>query len=150
VIAIALAAALAAAAMPAAKPAPKAVPEREIGLSKTAPMEVAAPPASKENASAPGERPLRPRAFPGAPPAIPHGVADFLPITRDANACADCHGVAEKVKGEATPLPRSHYVDLRNAPEKRGEKIAGARWVCTSCHVLHEDVKPLAGSPFPR
>ena len=141
-------AALLAAAL-AAAPAPKAIPDRELGLSHAAPMEVTAPPRAKENDSSPGERPVRPRAYPGAPPAIPHGIADFLPITRDANACVDCHGVAEKKKGEPTPLPASHYVDLRNAPGKRGEKVAGARWVCTACHVPQQEVKPLVGSPFP-
>ena len=104
----------------------------------------------KENDSGPGERPVRPRPFPGAPPAIPHAIGDFLPITREANACVDCHGVAEKKPGEPTPLPPSHYVDLRPAPAKRGEKVAGARWVCTACHLPQQDVKPLVGSPFPR
>jgi nitrate reductase (cytochrome), electron transfer subunit len=141
-IPVALAVALAA--------APKAVPERQIGLVRAGPGEVVAPPRVKENDTPPGERPARPRAFPGAPPAIPHGIADFLPITREANACIDCHGVAEKRKGEPTPIPASHYVDTRNAPEKRGEKVAGARWSCTACHVPQHDVAPLVKSPFPR
>ena len=129
---------------------PKAIPERDVGLSRTGPMEVAAPPRVRENDSAPGDRPARPRAYPGAPPAIPHAIADFLPITREANACVDCHGVAVKKKGEPTPLPASHYVDQRNAPGKGGERVAGARWVCTACHVPQQDVKPLVPSPFPR
>jgi nitrate reductase cytochrome c-type subunit len=54
------------------------------------------------------------------------------------------------VKGEATPIPASHYVDLRNAPGVRGAEVAGARWVCTACHVPQQDVQPLVGSPFPR
>jgi cytochrome c-type protein NapB len=143
----ALAAALAAAPGPRAA---KALPDREIGLTRTAPMEVAVPPQVKENGSSPGDRPVRPRAYPGAAPAIPHGIADFLPITREANACVDCHGVAEKKKGEPTPIPPSHHVDLRNAPQQRGEKVTGARWVCTACHVPQQDVNPLVGSPFPR
>jgi cytochrome c-type protein NapB len=104
----------------------------------------------KENDSAPGDRPVRPRPYPGAAPAIPHGVSDFLPITKDQNACVDCHAVAQKKKGEPTPIPSSHFVDLRNAPEKRQEKVAGARWVCTACHVSQQDVAPLVKSPFPR
>lgn len=135
----------------AAAPPPKAIPEKDVGLSRTAPMEVAAPPRVKENDSAPGERPARPRPHPGAAPAVPHGTSDFLPITREANACVDCHAVAgKKRKGEPTPLPASHYVDLRNAPDRRGEKVAGARWVCTACHVPQHDVKPLVRSPFAR
>jgi cytochrome c-type protein NapB len=150
IAAIAAVAAALAAAAPAAKATPKAIPEQEMGLSRTAPMEVAAPPRVSENGSAPGDRPARPRAFAGAPPVVPHAIADFLPITRDSNSCVDCHAVAEKRKGEPTPLPASHYEDLRNAPGKRGEKVAGARWACTACHVPQQDVKPLVGTPFPR
>jgi nitrate reductase (cytochrome), electron transfer subunit len=140
------AAAVAAALVLAA--APKPIPDREVGLSKTAPMEVAPPPKVTENDSSPGDRPVRPRAFPGAPPAVPHAVADLLPITREANSCVDCHAVKEKRKGEPTPLPPSHYVDYRNSPGQPGAKVAGARWVCISCHVPQQDVKPLVGSPF--
>lgn len=130
--------------------APRKIPEAGIGLAKTAPREVAPPPRVKENDSAPGERKVRPRAYPGAAPAIPHGVSDFLPITREQNACIDCHAVAEKRKGEPTPIPASHYVDLRNAPGKRGERVVGARRSCTACHLPQEDVAPLVKSPFPR
>jgi len=140
---VAVAAALAAAT-------PKAIPEREVGLAKGGPTEVKAPPVVKENDSAPGDRPARPRAYPGAPPVVPHAIADLLPITREANACVDCHAVEVKKKGEPTPIPASHYTDLRNAPGKRADKVVGARWVCTACHVPQQDVQPLVGSPFPR
>jgi len=143
----ALAAALAGLALGAA---PRSIPEARIGLAKTGPAEVVAPPVVRENDSAPGDRPVRPRAFPGAAPAIPHGISDFLPITKDQNACVDCHAVAEKKKGEPTPIPASHFKDLRNAPERRQEKVAGARWVCTACHLPQHDVAPLVKSPFPR
>ncbi len=62
----------------------------------------------------------------------------------------DCHTVAEKKHGEPTPIPASHYVDLRNAPGKRSDKVVGARWVCTACHVPQQDVQPLVRNPFPR
>jgi len=134
-------AAIALAALAAAA-APKRIPE--------APGEVVAPPVVKENDSAPGERRVRPRPFPGAAPVVPHGTADFLPITRDQNACVDCHAVAEKKKGEATPIPASHYIDLRNAPGQRRDEVVGARWNCTACHVPQHDVAPLVKSAFPR
>ena len=144
-IAVAVAAALAVTAAQS-----KGTPETEIGLARGGPMEVRAPPRVKENESAPGDRPVRPRAYPGAAPAIPHAIPDFLPITREQNACVDCHAVAAKKKGEPTPIPASHHVDQRNAPGKRGEKVTGARWSCTACHVSREDVAPLVKSPFPR
>lgn len=130
--------------------APKAIPEAQVGLAKSAPAEVTVPAAVKENESAPGDRPVRPRPYPGAAPAVPHGVADLPPITKDQNACVDCHAVAEKKKGEPTPIPASHYTDLRLAPGKRQEQVVGARWSCTACHVPQHDVAPLVKSPFPR
>lgn len=141
-------AALALAALAAAA-APRRIPEAAMGLAKTGPREVAPPPRVTENDSAPGERPVRPRAFPGAAPAVPHGIADFLPLTREQNACIDCHAIAGKKKGEPTPIPPSHYVDLRDAPGRRGDRVVGARRSCTACHLPQADVAPLVKSPFP-
>ena len=70
-----LATAAAVAALALAAPA-KPIPDRDVGLAKTAPMEVAAPPRVKENDSPPGERPVRSRAYPGAPPAVPGRLLD--------------------------------------------------------------------------
>ena len=47
----------------------------------------------------------------------------------------------------ATPIPASHYVDLRRGGQK-GERLAGARHVCISCHVPRTDARPLVGSRF--
>ncbi len=144
------AAALAALALALAGAGASRTPDTKIGLAKTSAFEDAPPPRVKENDSAPGERAARPRAFRGAPPVIPHGTTDFLPITRDRNSCVDCHAVAGKKRGEPTPIPPSHYLDARSAPPKKTETVAGARWVCTSCHVLRQDVQPLVRNPFPR
>lgn len=136
----------------AAPPAAKAPPvrDRDLGLSKTSVFEVPSPPAWKAEDSAPGERtPPPPRLGPQIPPVVPHGVADLLPITREQNACVDCHQVAgPKKAGEPTPLPPSHFVDERNAPGQAGEKVAGARWVCMSCHVPRTDAPPLVGNGY--
>lgn len=129
-------------------PAPAAFPEASLGLSKTAVTANPVPPAVKLEDSSPGEKPLPTRAFPGTPPVIPHAMGDFLPISPGSNACLDCHAVKKKVKGEATPIPASHYEDLRNAPGKRGEKVSGARFVCTACHVQRSDAAPLVGNAF--
>jgi nitrate reductase (cytochrome), electron transfer subunit len=126
------------------------VPDSALGLSKTSVFDVPAPPVVKPNDAAPGEVPPPPRPYALAPPRIPHGIGDFLPITAKANACADCHAVAEKEKGGPTPLPASHYTDYRNDPGKRGDKVAGARWVCTACHVPLTDAKPLVANGFGR
>jgi cytochrome c-type protein NapB len=149
--AVLLAAGLAAAADPASSPpkGAKGTPDTALGLAKGSVFDVATPPAVKEEASAPGEASLPKRLGPQIAPVIPHGVADFLPITRDQNMCLDCHGVAgPKQKGEPTPLPASHYADWRHAQGKVQEKPSGARWVCTACHPTRTDARPLVGNAY--
>lgn len=139
----------AAAACAGAKPAPTPtapVPDAALGLSKGSVFDVPAPPAVKTNQSAPGELPVLPRMYSIAPPRIPHAIDDFLPITQKQSSCVDCHAVKEKKPGEPTPIPASHYVDLRRAPGKAGQQVSGARWVCTACHVPRTEAQPLAGS----
>ena len=120
------------------------IKDESLGLAKTSVFTAAPPPRYQDEASAPGEKPLPRRPNRESPPVIPHGVADFLPITRTANACVDCHGIpGPKRKGEATPIPASHYRDLRRDPDRKGKQIAGTRHVCVSCHVPRTDAKPL-------
>jgi len=129
--------------------APRPTPDKELGLSRTSVFEVPSPPAWKAEDSAPGATPLPPRPHQEAPPVIPHAVADFLPITPMQNLCVDCHAIdGPKKKGEPTPAPASHYLDLRHAPGKKGDKVAGARWVCISCHVTRSNAPPAVGSTF--
>jgi len=127
---------------------PKGVPEARIGLRGVSVFETAVPPPVVENTTDPGEAPLPKRVNGEVPPVVPHGVADFLPITRSSNACIDCHAVEEKEPGEPTPLPESHYRDLRNAPDVVGEAVAGARYVCVSCHVAPTSASPLVANRF--
>jgi nitrate reductase (cytochrome), electron transfer subunit len=131
-----------------AEPPPAAIADRDLGLSKTSVFEVPSPPPVADNDSAPGEEPVLPRAYPGAPPRIPHGIAALLPITRQDNFCIDCHLTDEKVEGGPTPIPASHKTDLRNAPGKAGERVVGARWFCVSCHVPVTGAAPLVGNSF--
>lgn len=120
----------------------------DLGLSKGSVFDVPTPPAVKPNERAPGEGPLVPRSYLIAPPRIPHAVADFLPITRAENACLDCHGGKEKKPGEPTPIPPSHYTDFRLTPDRVGDKVAGARYVCVSCHAATTNAPGLMGNRF--
>ena len=130
-------------------PAPSGpIADTELGLSKGSVFDVPAPPAVKTNESNPGEAPLLPRPYVIAPPRVPHGVADFLPITQKQNACLDCHAVKEKKQGDPTPIPPSHYTDYRNAPDRVGGQVAGARYVCVSCHAAKTDAPDLVGNRF--
>ena len=50
--------------------------------------------------------------------------------------------------GQPTPLPASHYTDLRRAPGARGKEVAGARWTCVACHAARTDAEPLVMNGF--
>ena len=127
---------------------PAGTPDTEIGLSKASVFDTPSPEAVVENTRELGESQLISRAYDGAPPVIPHSVTDLLPITRDENMCADCHMTDEKTEGEPTPIPASHYMDLRNAPTEKRETIAGARHVCVSCHMEQTEAVPLVTNRF--
>ena len=125
-----------------------AVKADKLGLSKVSVFETPAPDATVVNTSEPGDRPAVPRSFPEQPPIVPHGIVEFLPITIGDNQCMDCHEVEEKEAGEPTPVPESHYVDYRNAPGATGDELAGARYICTSCHVSPGGNAPLVENTY--
>ena len=130
-------------------PPPKATPDHALGLSPGSVFDVPTPPKFKDEDSSPGEKPVLQRINSEFPPMIPHGVGDVLPITRASNLCVDCHVTpAPRKAGEPTPVPASHYVDLRRAPGVKGDKLAGSRYVCTACHVPQTDAKPLVRSLY--
>ena len=126
-------------------------PDTEIGLSKKSVFDVPSPDPMPTTGGDPGDQPVLPRFFDGSPPVIPHGIADFLPITRQEHLCLDCHEPdegAERVEGEPTPIPHSHLTDLRVAPETVGDQAVGARYLCVSCHVPKGAVSPLVDNRF--
>ena len=130
-------------------PAPSGpIADAEIGLSKGSVFDVPTPPAVKANESNPGEGPLLSRPYVIAPPRVPHAVGDFLPITQKQNACLVCHAVKEKKQGDPTPIPPSHYTDYRNAPDRVGGQVAGARYVCVSCHAATTGAPNLVDNRF--
>ena len=129
-------------------PAATPVADASLGLAKGSVFDTPTPPLVKANESNPGELPPLPRPYAIAPPRMPHAMADFLPITPKQNACLDCHAVKEKKPGEATPIPPSHYVDMRNAPGQAGSQVAGARYVCVSCHAARTDAPDLVENRF--
>jgi nitrate reductase cytochrome c-type subunit len=124
------------------------IADGSLGLAKGSVFGTPTPPPVKANESAPGELPPLPRPYAIAPPRIPHATTDFLPITQKQNLCLDCHAVKEKKPGEPTPIPPSHYVDQRHAPGQVGSQVAGARYVCVSCHAARTDAPDLVENRF--
>ena len=93
------------------------------------------------------------RAFQDAPPMIPHDVSDYLPITKDNNMCTGCHMPEMAKDMGATPLPKSHFLDMRpkhtfdgkmfekavdnmknETSVKEIDHLSAARFNCTLCH----------------
>ena len=133
------------------------ITDSSLGLSKTAVTESPPPEKFHYSENFPGIDPVLKRAYPGAPPQIPHNIEAFLPVSKDRNMCKTCHdkrdtfdtsGKAKKVKGQPTAIPASHYIDQRFAPGEIGKTLVGARTVCTQCHVPQANVKPLVKNTF--
>lgn len=127
------------------------IPADEMGLSKTSVFAVPTPEAPTYPAAFPGTAELLPRAYPDAPPQIPHEVETLLPITRDNNACLQCHNrpdlIGQKIpESQPTPIPKSHYAELD--PGQTTGEVSGARFVCSQCHVPQAEVKPLVANSF--
>ncbi len=128
-------------------PKTSAIDDSEMGLSRTSVFDTPTPQAYTHGEAFPGSSEALPVAYPGAPPQIPHGVTNYLPVTAKNNQCVSCHDnpalIGKHKKGLPTPMPESHYTDLRFAPDKVTKKLIGSRYVCTQCHVPQADVEPL-------
>ena len=124
------------------------IADHEIGLSKNSVFDTPIPDPVRPNTTDPGDQALLPRAYEISPPRIPHLVADFLPITQGENLCVDCHHLDAAEEGDPKPIPASHFVDLRNAPDKRQETVTGARYVCITCHLELTGAQPLVQNLF--
>jgi cytochrome c-type protein NapB len=123
----------------------------EMGLSKTSVFTVPTPEAPTYPTDLPGTAETLPRAYPSAPPQVPHEVKSLLPITRDNNACLQCHNrpylIGQKIpQSQPTPIPKSHYKEID--PGQTTGEVSGARFVCTQCHAPQAEVKPLVANTF--
>ena len=124
------------------------VSDEELGLSKTSVFATPDPIVAVSTANEPGENQTLEAYFEGAPPLVPHVVEDFLPITIGGNICLDCHDLPDEIgqetePGDPTPIPASHYTDLRRDPETVTAKLIGSRFVCGQCHAPQTDTTPL-------
>ncbi len=92
------------------------------------------PGVNRWNDQAPGSTKPLPRPYPGAPAIVPHAVEDRA-ITRDANACLDCHleGADMGDGHTATKVPPSHFVNPKTKEISTGA-VTGTRYQCLQCH----------------
>ena len=131
----------------------KGIADASVGLSKTSVFETPDPQPVSYSDKFPGTSTVLPRAYLDAPPQIPHNIDSFKPITSSNNACMGCHNNPsmrgkEIAKGMPTPMPESHYVDLRHKPDAVRDQIVEARYVCTQCHVPQANVETLVENTF--
>ncbi|TNF55391.1 nitrate reductase [bacterium] len=87
----------------------------------------------------PGESTKFLRSFENSPPLIPHDITDMLPLAESDNICLGCHMPDEAKPMGATPLPKSHFVDLDTGKDL-GENLDGNRYNCLQCHVVQNIV----------
>ena len=113
----------------------RTIPDSEIGLAPGTAFEQPPQAPIGFNTVDPGGSEIRPRPNAEFPPVIPHSVQDLGPISLTENPCLECHGAEVAEDMGAVAVPASHTMDLRNAPGEFGERVTGARLVCTSCHV---------------
>ena len=133
----------------------KNIDEDSIGLRKVELLseDKVAPSETKYGTSAPMSGYKIERAYQNAPPMIPHDVEGLMEITPDNNACIGCHEAAVAPSMNATPIPKSHYINFRPKDKLEGDNfvkgvdnmknevsikpidtISSARFNCTACH----------------
>lgn len=74
------------------------------------------------------------RAFENSPALIPHDLTGMLPIAETNNMCLGCHMPEAARAINATPLPKSHFIDMDTGKDL-GANIDGKRYNCMQCHV---------------
>jgi len=145
------------------------VSEESLGLRKTDIYQEDDTTAAKTEyrGAQPGTSTKIKRAFQDAPPMIPHDVTDFLPITRTNNACVGCHAPDIAPAMGATPIPPSHYLDMRprhicdgvkfkksidntknETDVKRLTHLSQARFNCSQCHAPQSQGNPSVENLF--
>ena len=131
------------------------IDDDSIGLRKVDLLseEKAAPDETKYGTTQPMSGYKIERAYQNAPPMIPHDVEGLMEITPDNNACIGCHEAAVAPSMNATPIPKSHYINFRPKDKLEGDNfikgadnmknevsikpidtISSARFNCTACH----------------
>lgn len=94
-----------------------------------------------------GESQKMERSYENAPPLIPHNIEGMTDITLSENMCLGCHIPEVATSVGATPIPKSHFYDLRNHKAIK-DNISDSRYNCTQCHVPQANAKILIHNNF--
>lgn len=126
--------------------------DSDIGLSKTSVFDDPEPEVFVYDETRARYSTSMARAFPGAPPQVPHEVDSMLPITLDDNQCLECHDRPDEIGSEAgrggKPMDKMHYARAGEEGSDEGWLLSGLRYNCNQCHVPQAGVTPLVENYF--
>ncbi len=122
---------------------------------------------STYNTTAPGESQRIQRAFQDAPPMIPHDTDGMLEITRENNQCLQCHTPEVAESMGATPIPKSHFLNMRPTHKivdgrvtseidvlknqvhiEVTKEVDAGRFNCVQCHAPQSDAALITENRF--
>jgi len=87
------------------------------------------------------------RSCENAPPMIPHDVEGMMDMSREINMCTSCHLPEVAEAAAATPMPKSHFFNMRTGEDLKGA-MDEARYNCSQCHTPQANVTPLVDNRF--
>lgn len=94
--------------------------------------------------SIPKQQPRMVLDYVNQPPMVPHSV-DMYQVTKNTNACLNCHSVqASRTTGAARISP-THFMD---AEGKTLGHVAPRRYFCLQCHVPQSNAAPIVENTF--
>ena len=124
-------------------------------------------PAVQYSKAAPGTSTKIQRAFQDAPPMIPHDTTGMLIITKGNNQCLQCHSPEMAAMVGATPIPKSHFFNMRPGNKivkgklvkgldnlqnqisiKHTTKFYAGRYNCVQCHAPQSNAKLITPNRF--
>jgi len=110
--------------------------EEEIGIRKESIYDESGvnPKGGDYSKEEPGKSTKIERSFENSPPLIPHDLSGMLPIAETNNMCLGCHMPDAATRASATPMPKSHFMDIETGKDLKG-KLDGKRYNCMQCHV---------------
>lgn len=127
----------------------KETTEEELGIRKESlyDEEKVKPEHGEYTKTEPGKSKKIERAFENSPPLIPHDITGMLPIAETNNMCKGCHMPEAALSIGATPVPKSHLVNLKTGEDLKG-KLDLERYNCMQCHVPQMNLTPPVKSIF--
>jgi len=92
----------------------------------------------------PKEQPRMVLEYVNQPPMVPHSV-DGYQVTKNFNACLNCHSVQASRNTGAARISPTHFIDANG---RTLGKVAPRRYFCLQCHVPQANVAPIVENEF--